>query len=188
MPSQMPNPLRRPSPKLRPTLKLNLNPKPKPRRETEPKRAKMKTMMIHTKFLAVRRCLALAAAVIAARPATAGLAQAPAAGDSPDPLPAETTTDHRPKKFTALRYRSIYSNSAFEREILPPDKARSRPPPTPFDLKIVSVAGKDGRYRVVLIDKKGKYQVVTDTPDADGFHYTDIEPSPKIQDFRVQVS
>jgi hypothetical protein len=145
----------------------------------------MKTMMIRTQISTVRRCLALATSVIAFAPATAGLAQAPAAGDSP-PAAAETT-DYRPKKYTAGRYRSVYSNSAFEREILPPDKPEAGPPPTPFDLKIVSVTGKDGRYRVVLIDKKGKYQVVTDTPDADGFHYSDIEPSPKIQDFRVQV-
>lgn len=143
-------------------------------------------MKIHTRRHSLGGCLAVAAAVITSWPAISFSQAPPAAGSLTSE--AGTTTDYRPKKFSALRYTSIHANSAFEREIIPPEKGPDGPPPTPFDMKIVSVTGKDGRYRVVLIDKKGKYQVVTDTPDADGFHYTDIEPSAKIQDFRVQVS
>ncbi|MGI9239282.1 MAG: hypothetical protein ACR2RV_00690 [Verrucomicrobiales bacterium] len=143
-------------------------------------------MKIHIKNFTVGTCLPLALVLSGLSFPKAAHSQAPtAAGSSAG---TGGPTDHRPKKYSPLRYFSIHTNSAFEREILPPEKPDGGPPPTPFDRKIVSVTGKDGRYRVVLIDKKGKYQVVTEEPDADGFHYSDIEPSAKIQDFRVQVS
>ena len=146
----------------------------------------MKTLQIMTATF--KHCLPLCAAALIFGQAPAIFAQSPAAGDSPSASAAAETSDYRPKRYSAGRYRSLYSNSAFEREIIPPEKPEAGPPPTPFDLKIVSVTGKGENYRIVLVDKKGKYQVVTEEPDDDGFHYTDIEPSPKIQDFRVKVA
>ena len=123
-------------------------------------------MKIHTRRHSLGGCLAVAAAVITSWPAISFSQAPPAAGSLTSE--AGTTTDYRPKKFSALRYTSIHANSAFEREIIPPEKGPDGPPPTPFDMKIVSVTGKDGRYRVVLIDKKGKYQAQKDITTAKG--------------------
>lgn len=96
--------------------------------------------------------------------------------------------DYRPKKYSALRYSRTVSESPFEREILPPAAPAPPPKKDPFDFKLVSVSGEGDNYRVIVIDKKGKYSVITSTPDKEGFHYSSIEPAPNIQDVRVVVS
>lgn len=111
-------------------------------------------MKIHIKKLRVGSWLSLAVAIASVALLKIGYSQAPTAGGSP--AGTGESADYRPMKYSPLRYFSIHTNSAFEREIIPPEKPDSGPPPTPFDMKIVSVTGKDGRYRVVLIDKKGK--------------------------------
>ena len=129
----------------------------------------------------VRRSLLPIAAACIAFPSGA-FAQGASAPDGAE------TTDYRPKKYSASRYRTTYDNSAFEREILPPQKEETKVEVTPFKFSLVSASGRDGRYRIVVVDSKGKYQVITDTPDEDGFHYSSIEPAAKIQDFKVSVT
>ena len=128
----------------------------------------------------------LAAAGIACLPAL-GHAQAPSEEDTP-PVAEQEETDYRPKKYSSLRYSKSINNNPFERDILPPQKAAPPPKADPFDFKLVSISGRGERYRVVVVDKKGKYKVITDKPDADGFHFTSIEPTPKIQDASVVVT
>ncbi|MFT4547794.1 MAG: hypothetical protein ACI8XO_001364 [Verrucomicrobiales bacterium] len=129
----------------------------------------------------IAKCLLLAGCSIAF-PAISS-AQTPAEGDAP------AAVDYRPEKFSPGKYRRTFANSAFEREILPPAKVDNTPPPTPFDLKVVGVTGQEGQYRVTLIDKKGKYQVVTDdaSGNGDGYRYAGIEPAANIADFRVEI-
>jgi len=129
------------------------------------------------------QCAVLATCALVAILPTFSFSQAPGA----DAAGAEPT-DHRPEKFSPGRYRTTFSSSAFEREILPPAKVDNTPPPTPFDLKVVGVSGNEGRYRVTLVDKKGKYVVVTDEPNTEGFRYSAIEPAANIAEFRVEVS
>lgn len=126
--------------------------------------------------------LALHSPIHAQSPPASAEATLPSAEEALD------EADYLPKRYSSQRYRPTVANNPFEREILPPPPPTPPTPEDPFDFKLVSVSSKGERYRVTVIDKKGQYLVVTDQPDGDGYHYSNIEPAAKIQDFRVQVA
>ena len=127
--------------------------------------------------------LMIAAAATLTLP-VASIAQNPRA----TPPTAAEPENYQPEKYSPLRYRAIYAESAFERDILPPQKEVVVDEKPVFEMKVVSVTGNSGRYRVTMIDKKGKYVVLTDKPNAEGYYYEDIKPAPKVADVEVLVA
>ena len=105
-----------------------------------------------------------------------------------DEAPAED--DYEIKAYSARKYASAVLSSAFELDVLPPA------PPTkeevieePFEFKLVSITSNSGTYRATLVDKKGKYVVVTQKENKDtGFFLSEVQPSNNIQDVRVKVA
>ena len=88
----------------------------------------MKNLAIQNLNPGVRLPILLAALTAAGGVVIGVPTDAAAQGTSP------SADDYMPEKYSPSRYRSVYANSAFEREILPPQKEDAGPPPTnPID-------------------------------------------------------
>jgi len=109
-----------------------------------------------------------------------------AASAQADTAPVEEE-GYLPKPFRPSLYDDMINNNPFEREILKPVIETVEEKPVPFNFKLIGMLKSGDSYRIAVVDAKGKSKVVTDKPDGEGFHYIEVEPSPRIQEARVHI-
>lgn len=108
----------------------------------------------------------------------------PLPGRAPQPPGAD---EFLPPSYEPRRYAASWSNSPFEREILPPVVDEVEEVNELNDYRVVGIGKLRGKYLITLVDKKGKYSNVEEKPNKDGLFVVSVADGTNPQEAEVVI-